>query len=367
MREITALNLSHYRAPRWLRGGHAQTIWAATQSRVAPGLARHWQPLWQRERWTTPDDDFVDVDFLGKAALHAGPLLVLFHGLEGSARSHYARAFAHWATAHQVQLALPHFRGCSGSINRAPRSYHSGDYHEIDWLLRRLRERHRNAVGSTGSVNPMIAAGVSLGGNALMRWAGELGPAAAQWLDAAAAISSPLDLAAGGQALGRGMNRQVYTRMFLQTLKPKALAKLAQHPGLFDREALLAARDLYAFDQAYTAPVHGFASTEDYWARASAKPHLQRIAIPALLLNARNDPFVPGHSLPQAADVSAQVQLWQPEDGGHVGFPLGHWPGHVAAMPQAVGHWLLTHAASLDALSRASSALNLKDRSAAHG
>ncbi|MGZ5181696.1 MAG: YheT family hydrolase, partial [Ramlibacter sp.] len=137
-------------------------------------------------------------------------------------------------------------------------------------------------------------------------------------------------------------NRLAYTTMFLRTMRPKALRKLAQHPGLFDRDALLAARDLYEFDNVFTAPLHGFRDTEDYWARASAKPHLARIRIPALVLNARNDPFVPASSLPAAREVGSWVTLWQPAQGGHVGFPAGAWPTHVRTMPTAVTRWLLS-------------------------
>ena len=141
------------------------------------------------------------------------------------------------------------------------------------------------------------------------------------------------------------MNRWIYTPMFLRSMKPKALAKLAQHPGLFDGDALQGARDLYAFDHIFTAPLHGFASADDYYARASAKPHLHRIRIPALALNARNDPFVPAASLPARGAVGQQVTLWQPGQGGHVGFPHGAVPGQVKQMPQAVGRWLLDAAA----------------------
>jgi predicted alpha/beta-fold hydrolase len=151
-------------------------------------------------------------------------------------------------------------------------------------------------------------------------------------------VSAPLDLAAGGHAIGRGFNRLVYTRMFLQTMKPKALAKLAQHPGLFDRERLLAARTLYEFDNVFTAPLHGFKDTDDYWSRASAKPHLHRIRVPALALNACNDPFVPIASLPR--EGSAHVTLWQPPHGGHVGFPGGRFPGHCMTLPEAVMGWM---------------------------
>jgi predicted alpha/beta-fold hydrolase len=292
----------------------------------------------QRERWHTPDGDFVDVD--RQLASHpARPLLVLFHGLEGSSQSHYAQAFADWAAEHDIQFALPHFRGCSGELNWAPRAYHSGDHEEIDWLLQRLRSEHRAAGGQH-----LVAAGVSLGGNALMRWAGEHGAQAAMAADAVASICSPLDLAESGRAIGRGFNRQVYTRMFLRSMKPKALAKLAQHPGLFDRQKLMAARDLYAFDNVFTAPLHGFRDTDDYWRRASAKPLMGEIGIPALALNALNDPFVPAASLPQPADVSRHVTLWQPPHGGHVGFAQGALPGHVRGLPDAVGSWLLAAA-----------------------
>ncbi len=187
----------------------------------------------------------------------------------------------------------------------------------------------------------MVAAGVSLGGNALMRWAAEQELQAKLKADAVASVCSPLDLAQSGQAIGQGFNRQVYTRMFLRTMKPKALAKLAQHPGLFDRQRLMAARDLYEFDNVFTAPLHGFKNTEDYWARASAKPLMKNIAIPALALNALNDPFVPARSLPHPSDVSTSVTLWQPAHGGHVGFAQGGWPGHVRGLPDAVGSWLL--------------------------
>ena len=332
-------------APWWLPGGHMQTIWPALFARRVASVP----PQYRRERWNAPDGDFVDVDFLVDVGRFGGagnvpplaakvgrPLLVLFHGLEGSSRSHYAEAFADWCAASGIAYAVPHFRGCSGELNRGPRAYHSGDFEEIDWILRGLRARHTAQGGGA-----LLAVGISLGGNALMRWAGEMGAAAAHTADAVAAVSSPLDLAAGGHAIGRGFNRQVYTRMFLRTMKPKALAKWAQHPGLFDRAALQAARDLYAFDQHFTAPLHGFRSTEDYWARASAKPHLRRIRIPALLMNALNDPFVPAASLPRPHDVSPLVTLWQPRHGGHVGFAQGRPPGHVCWMPEAVGQWLL--------------------------
>jgi hypothetical protein len=321
--------VQHYHAPRWLPGGNLQTIWPALLSRQ-PRLP---QPAYRRERWTTPDADFIDVDFVEPVGA-AAPQLVLFHGLESSSRSHYAQAFARHAAARGWGFVVPHFRGCSGELNLAPRAYHSGDHEEIDWVLRRLRAR---------AASPLLALGVSLGGNALLRWAEEAGDAAAATVQALAAVSAPIDLAAGGHAIGRGFNRQIYTRMFLRTMKDKADAKWRQHPGLFDRERLRAARTLYEFDNLFTAPLHGFRDTEDYWRRASAKPHLHHIRVPALVLNARNDPFVPSDSLPAADQVGAFVSLWQPAQGGHVGFPGGGFPGHVGTLPEAVTGWLAAH------------------------
>jgi len=327
--------LTDYSAPLWLLGGHLQTIWPAKWSRRFETTAPHWR----RERWSTPDDDFVDVDFCEANLLqNSKPLLVLFHGLEGSSSSHYSQAFADWGLQNGCDIAVPHFRGCSDTLNLAPRAYHSGDHEEVDHLLRKFKQmidaQHRPGL---------LAAGVSLGGNALMRWAGEHGQSAGKIVNAVASICSPLDLTASGHAIGEGFNRQVYTRMFLRSMKPKAMAKLKQYPGLFDANKLMAAQDLYTFDDVFTAPLHGFKNTDDYWLRASALQHMGNIALPALALNAKNDPFIPPCSLPTLDKVSPHVTLWQPSAGGHVGFASGSWPGHLKAMPQAVGCWLLQH------------------------
>jgi uncharacterized protein len=323
----------NYRSPVWLPGGQLQTIWPALYARRIEGEVL----AWRRERWDSPDSDFIDVDFCNESAQEAAskPMLIVFHGLEGSSQSHYAQALAHWARARGMACAVPHFRGCSGEINRAPRAYHSGDFLEIDWILRRMKARMPE--------RKLIVVGISLGGNALMRWAQEMGASASTIASAVASVCSPLDLAAAGHAIGKGFNRQIYTRMFLKTMKPKAMERLALHPKLFDAKALQASRDLYEFDNIFTAPLHGFKNTEDYWARASAKPRMAEIQIPALALNALNDPFMPASSLPQHGQVGKHVTLWQPEHGGHVGFPGGKFPGHVHAMPRAVGQWLLHH------------------------
>ena len=175
-------------------------------------------------------------------------------------RSHYAEAFADFAREHGMAFAVPHFRGCSGELNRGPRAYHSGDFEEIGWILRSLRAQQPAPIVRRGHLAGRQRP------DALGRRDGRSGGRAS--CSAVASVCSPIDLAAGGWAIGRGFNRLVYTRMFLRSMKPKALHKLAQHPGLFDRDALMAARDLYEFDNVFTAPLHGFKSTEDYWARA---------------------------------------------------------------------------------------------------
>jgi len=302
-----------YRAPLWLAGAHAQTIVPALFARL-PEVA------FRRERWDTPEGDFIELDWVAEDAATRdapdAPLFVLFHGLEGGSGSHYARTLTAAARARGWHAVIPHFRSCSGPLNLLPRFYHLADSHEVDWVLRRLAERHRG---------PLVVAGVSLGGSALLHWLSQRREDAAI-VSAAAAVSAPLDVHAGGELLSRGFG-MVYTRNFLKTLKAKALRKLEQYPGLFDGEAVLASRTMFEFDDVVTAPLHGFRNAHDYWTRASVRPMLREITVPTLVLNARNDPFLPGHALPGRADVSAAVELDQPAHGGHVGFMTGPFPG----------------------------------------
>lgn len=314
--------MSPYRAPAWLPGGQAQTLW--------PLLIKPKPVPLRRERWETPDSDFIDIDFLDGPA--EAPLMVLFHGLEGSARSHYAISTARACKKQGWRLAIPHFRGCSGELNRRPRAYHSGDSDEIDWILRHL---HQNNGG-----RPLHAAGISLGGNALLKWAGERQETAAEQVTGIVGICAPLDLAACGHHLASGFNR-IYTRHFLDTLKGRSAARLQRFPGLFDERRMLRASSLWEFDDAVTGPIHGFAGADDYWARSSAKPWLKSIAVPALVVNPRNDPFLPAFALPRPAETSPSVRLEQPASGGHVGFVSGSFPGNLDWLPQRLLHFFL--------------------------
>ena len=211
-----------YRAPAWLPGGHAQTIW--------PLLIKPLPLKLRRERWETPDGDFIDVDFLDGPP--DAPLLVLFHGLEGSSASHYALSTAHACKKAGWRLALPHFRGCSGELNRRPRAYHSGDSEEIDWILRRLHARQRRPSAARRRRLARRQRPAQMGRRARRTAATEL-------VTGVAAICAPLDLAACGHHLAHGFNR-IYTQHFLKTLKAVSAARLRQFPGLFDEARMLA-------------------------------------------------------------------------------------------------------------------------------
>ena len=292
--------LPAYRPPFWLRGGHLQSIW--------PKLVRIGSQAYRRE--LLPDSlgatevayDFVD----GKRP--DAPLLMLFHGLEGSSASHYASALMFAAQRHGWHGVVAHFRSCGGVENRAPVFYHSGDSAEVAHMLQLMHSRYPR----------IFAVGISLGGNALAKYLAEQGSRAIP--QAAAVVSAPLDLTAASHRLERGLSKLLYAPYFLRSLLPKAAACAARFPHI-DAAAVQAVANLTDFDNAFTAPVHGFADAADYYRRASAKPLLHQIAVPTLILNALNDPFIPAESLPQASDVSSSVTLLQPEYGGHAGFP----------------------------------------------
>lgn len=312
----------NYTAPSWLPGGNLQTLY--------PYFKKPAQLFtYRRERWELDDGDFIDVDWCDGP--DESPLMVFFHGLEGGSSSHYILSMINSLKRHRWRSAVIHFRGCSGEPNRLSRAYHAGDSTEIDWMLRRI-------IGQTKtkeSAQPVYVMGVSLGGNALLKWLGEQGEHAREFIAGAATVSVPLDLAAAGSALDKGFN-QVYTRHFLDTLKEKAFDKLQQFPGLFDVPALKKCASIYDFDNIVTAPLHGFRDTDDYWRQSSSKQWLPHIRVPTLVINARNDPFMPASVLPSQAEVSGDVTLEFPEEGGHAGFMQGPFPGKLDWLPQRI-------------------------------
>lgn len=315
-----------YIAPTWLPGGNLQTLYPYFFA-PKPGIR------YRRERWELPDGDFLDLDWVDNPA--DSPLVVLFHGLEGNSRGFYSLALMNQIKRRGWRGVVVHFRGCSGEPNRLPRAYFAGDSAEINYVLHRLRQQAPD--------DTIFAVGVSLGGNALLKWLGEQGPAANGIIQAGVGISAPLDLTAAGNALDRGFNQLFYTRHFLTTLKQTALQKLEKFPNLYDAKRVRAATTLREFDDVVTAPLHGYANADEYWRSASSKPGLIHISVPTLIINAKNDPFLPRSALPSGHEVSAAVTLHFPEQGGHVGFHSGTFPGNVDWLPKRILNYLQSH------------------------
>jgi predicted alpha/beta-fold hydrolase len=269
-----------------------------------------------RARWTTPDGDFLDIDFMDGPV--ASPQLLVIHGLEGSSDRKYVRGLLALAATRSWRGVALNFRGCSGTPNRAPRLYHSGETSDLDWVIGELAKRDPGA--------PILPVGMSLGGNVLLKWLGEEGEHAADEVRAAAAISTPFDLAAAAEKMSRGASR-LYTHFFLRTLKTKMLQKAEEYPGSLDVEAIDRASNWRQYDDAATAPLHGFEDAADYWARSSSIHFLDRIRRPALLINAKDDPFIPATSLPMdAVERSQWLHAEFTEHGGHAGFIAGSLP-----------------------------------------
>ena len=300
-----------YRPAWWLPGGHAQTIWARF-ARPRPAL-----PL-RTECLTAPDGDNVEVHIL--PAADDAPRVLLLHGLEGTIRSHYVGGLLQGAADRGWGAVLLMHRGCGSAPNTARRFYHSGETSDLAFAFARFAERHPRSRWAL--------AGVSLGGNVLLKWLGEMGDRTDPRIVAAAAVSVPFDLEAGARHIGKGFAR-VYDRTFLKTLRRKAFAKLERYPDLFDRDRLARVRSIFDFDDAVTAPVHGFRDAVDYYSRSSSLGFLPRIRVPTLLLSARNDPFLPASVLARVAATARENPLLELEitrRGGHVGFVEGMVP-----------------------------------------
>ncbi len=268
------------------------------------------------ERWTTSDGDFVKVHIFGDAPTK--PRILLLHGLEGGLGSRYVAEAATQAAARGWELALLEFRSCSGEPNLLPRSYHSGETGDFDFVLRRLAAQRPD--------QPLCALGVSLGGNVLLKALGEMGGRTPPQLLAAAAMSPPYDLRVSAIACDRRYGGAI-ARHFLRTLIPKAVEKARRFPGLLEERAVLRCRTFAAFDDLVTAPLHGFAGAEDYWRRSSCAQFLPEVAVPTLLLSAADDPLAPAATLPRAAVAQSRalVAAFSPR-GGHCGFIAGGPP-----------------------------------------
>mgnify|MGYP006283108799 CR=1 FL=1 len=300
------ISTSTFRPAWWLPGPHLQTLWPRFHRR--PGT-----PYLRRERLKLPDGDFIDLDWTGG---DGRPRVLLLHGLEGSSSSPYARGLGRALHDAGLQVAVMHFRGCSGEANRLVRGYHSGDSADLALVAGRLLRRE--------PTTPLGAVGISLGGNVLLKWLGETG--ADNPLTAAAAVSVPFDLARSVARLQRGVSR-LYHRSLLRQMRAslrRKAARLGDWPIAVPESALT---DFRAFDEHVTAPLNGFAGAADYYRRASCRPFLETIDRPTLILHARDDPFVPPEAIPAASELGPAAALELSERGGHVGFIAGRIPG----------------------------------------
>jgi uncharacterized protein len=289
----------------WCPGPHLQTLWP-TFFRRGPHV-----PL-RTERLELPDGDFVDLHWTQD---NNQPIVILLHGLEGCSQSPYARGLLHRLQAVGLRGVVMHFRGCSDTPNRLPRSYHSGDTADLAYLVRTLRRREPHT--------PLMAVGYSLGGNVLLKWLAEAGQQAP--LTAAVAVSVPFVLAQSAERMNRGFSR-IYQWKLLRSMRRRIHTKLQHMPLDIDTSNLSTLCSFREFDDAVTAPLHGFKDADHYYALASCRQYLRAIVVDTLILHARDDPFMTEQAIPAAHELSAHVQLELYARGGHVGFIAGRWP-----------------------------------------
>ena len=294
-----------FRPAWWLPGGHLQTIFP-TLFRI-----RRPPPL-RRERLELDDGDFLDLDW---SLEQSGPLILLMHGLEGSLHSHYASGLLDSLVRSGLQCVQMYFRGCSGEPNRLPRSYHSGDTGDLQTVLNHLKHRHPDRM--------IYVAGVSLGGNALLKWLGE--NPQQQHVQRAIAISVPFDLDNAAAKLEHGLSR-IYQDYLLRKLR-RSLRNKARHIEIpVDMSQLSRLSSFRLFDDEVTAPLHGFLNVDDYYKKSSSRDFVSRIATPTLIIHALDDPFMTPEAIPSDNNLGSGVTIETYRSGGHVGFITGWIP-----------------------------------------
>jgi predicted alpha/beta-fold hydrolase len=300
-----------YRAAWWLPGPHLQTLWGKL-ARRRPRL-----PI-RTERWDTPDSDFLEV--VRTEGSPGRPRLIVLHGLEGGPRSHYALGLLAQARRREWPADVLVFRSCGGELNRALRFYHSGETTDLGFAVDRLIADEPNRT--------LLLAGVSLGGNVLLKWLGEQGDSLPRQVAGAAAVSVPYDLERGSRRIQTGFSR-VYQAHFLRSLRRKAHAKRLRYPDHLQAAAIDAARSLYDYDDAVTAPIHGFHNARHYYSSSSATRWIDRIRVPTLLISALDDPFLPSDVLDTVREIASHNESLTIEfldKGGHAGFVTGRVP-----------------------------------------
>lgn len=300
------MNEYKFKPAWWLPSSHLQTIW--------PSICRRTMNLpLERERLELPDGDFIDLEWYGR--YEDAPLVMILHGLEGSIDSHYARGMMQYFSEQGWRGVFMHFRGCSGMPNRLPRSYHSGDTGDVNFVSHILREREPDTN--------IAAVGVSLGGNVLLKWLGETGET--NPLTAAIAISVPFELHNAAKRVQCGFSK-FYQWYFIKCLRDRLSVKFKARPTHIDSSIIDDINTMYDFDDKITAPLHGFSNAEEYYAQSSSRQFLRNIKIPTLILHAKDDPLMTEEAIPGAHELSNSITLEVSDTGGHVGFVSGKYP-----------------------------------------
>lgn len=302
---MPVLPVSSYKGSGPLANGHVQTMFPVL-FRPMPVVEYH------RQRLETPDGDFLDVDFSSAAAAaQSESIAVISHGLEGHSRRRYVQGMARVLNARGWDAAAWNFRGCSGQPNRLPRMYHSGDTQDLHTVVAACAQKGYRRI---------LLAGVSMGGNQILKYLGEDPDRVDSRVCGAVVFSVPCDLVGAAQVLGRPQN-SVYMRYFLRTLRQKIKAKHAMYPDTIQMDGLDSIRTFAEFDDRYTAPLHGFSGALDYWTKSSCRQFLSSVRVPALLVNALNDPFLSASCYPyREARQSGSLFFETTVTGGHVGF-----------------------------------------------
>jgi predicted alpha/beta-fold hydrolase len=306
------ITASRFRPAWWLPGAHLQTLYPSlARRRIVPDL--------RRERLELPDGDFIDIDWTGNTQ---GPVVLVLHGLEGSLESHYTGGILAALASQGYRTGLMYFRGCSGEPNRLPRSYHSGETGDLQTVIRRIRLSHPD--------KPLAVIGYSLGGNVLLKWLGELGNRAT--VTTAIAVSVPFDLDRAAHRLEQGLSR-IYQNYLLKKLHQSVRSRASLHPPVVPLQELPRLKTFRQFDDAVTAPLHGFRDVDDYYTQSSSRRYLRHIEVPVLIIHALDDPFLPPDAIPAEAELGRTVTLELSRHGGHVGFVSGN-------IPLAAQYWL---------------------------
>ena len=317
--------ITSFKPAWWCRNRHLQTLWPVF-------FRRRLRPKVRRERLELPDGDYVDLDW---TLNDSGPVSIIFHGLEGSSHSHYARGLLDLLPRKGYRAVVMHFRGCSGEPNRLARAYHSGDTGDIDFCIRTLKAREPNT--------PLVTIGFSLGGNALLKWLSEQGNKAP--VQCAVAVSVPFQLHESTQHMQRGFAR-IYQWHLLKSLKRNLLRKTANFTLPAGADEIRRMTNFYDFDDRITGPLHGFSGAMHYYSSSSSRQYLQKIQIPTLIIHAEDDPFMHANVIPKANEISAAITFDLHRYGGHVGFIGGKWPWKPRYwLEERIMEWLLRRTA----------------------